>query len=83
MQTNSITIPATAEAIRKEWLSLGFTEGAPPHVAADLIDIDRRIYARMRCAACGHGGHKVQPFHREREYRLLCACRKCGSGLEV
>jgi hypothetical protein len=83
MQTNLTTIPVTAGALEREWLAQGFAEGPPAHVAADLVDIDRRIYSRMRCVACGHGSHKVQPYHRGREYRLLCSCRKCNSGVEA
>ena len=82
MNTVKITtsIP-TATSIEHEYHLLGFTKGAPPHVPAEFVQADIRIYARLKCP-CGHRGHKVQPWHRGREYRLLATCRKCAAGVQ-
>ena len=61
---------------------LGFTDGAP-HIPPAFVQADVRIYRGMRCGFCRGRGHAVKPMHRGREYRLLCACRKCGSGMEA
>jgi len=73
----------SAKALEHEWCALGFENGAPSHVPDELVQADIRIYHRLQCGACGHRGHKVTPYHRGSEYRLLCACRKCSSGLEA
>jgi hypothetical protein len=71
------------QRIGAELRRLGFVDGPPPHVPASIVDIDRRIYSRLNCGACGHRGHKVTPTHWGREYRLLCRCRKCGNEMEA
>ena len=68
-----------AEKLAAELRRIGFVEGPPSHIAPEVVDIDRRIYSRLKCGECGHRGHKVTPTHRGREYRLLCRCRKCGN----
>jgi hypothetical protein len=83
IQTRTTTNPPTAAALESDWRSIGFTEGAPPHVPAALVASDVRIYRNGRCSACGHGGQAVKPFHKRREYRLLCSCRSCGAGSEA
>lgn len=83
MQTTvTTTAVIAADTLAAELELLGFVEGAPPHIPADLVAGDVASYRRMRCASCGRGGHKVQPYHRGREYRLLCSCIRCGAGKE-
>jgi hypothetical protein len=83
MKTTTATKTATSKNLTAELRRLGFVEGAPPHVPASIVDIDRRIYSRLRCGQCGHRGHKVTPMHRGSCYRLVCQCRKCGSEMEA
>jgi len=81
MNQTIISTP-TAEAIERDLRAMGFTKGAPCHIPPHLVAGDVASYRRMRCAACGHGGHCVAPWHRGREYRLLATCRKCAAGIE-
>jgi len=82
MQT--ITNHKTTEAgIAAELRRLGFVEGAPPHIAPALVDADIRIYNHLACPSCRKRGMRVQPYHRGREYRLVCSCRKCGAEQEA
>jgi hypothetical protein len=71
------------QGIGAELRRLGFVNGPPAHIPAPIVDIDRRIYSRLKCGECGHRGHMVTPTHRGREYRLLCRCRKCGNEMEA
>jgi hypothetical protein len=71
--------PAAALLVRELQL-LGFTEGAPPHIAAEVVAADVRIYSRLTCGSCRGRGMKVTAYHRGRAYRLLASCRKCGAG---
>ena len=73
----------TAEALEQGLRLIGFTEGAPPHISAAIVQADQRIYKVMRCGVCRGRGHKVSAFHRGREYRLVCECRHCGAGMEA
>jgi hypothetical protein len=80
---NILTIIPSVETLKNEWLALGYQPGAPSHMHADMVQADLRIYRGLKCAACGHRGHKVQPYHRRQEYRLLCTCRQCGNQTEA
>lgn len=82
IQSTTVTT-ATEHALVRELRTLGFVEGPPPHIAPALVSADVRIYRNLRCAECGHRGHKIQPMHRGREYRLLCSCRQCGNQCEA
>ncbi|HWG47709.1 MAG TPA: hypothetical protein VN688_33400 [Gemmataceae bacterium] len=81
MNQTIVSIPS-ASSIEVEYRALGFTEGPPSHIPIEYVQSDVRIYARLKCAACKHRGHKVTPWHRRRDYRLLAACRNCGAGIE-
>lgn len=70
-------------SLAQELQQLGFTEGIPSHIPPAIVAADVRIYRVQRCGECGHRGHKVTPFHRGSQYRLVCACRKCGSEMEA
>jgi hypothetical protein len=61
----------------------GFRQGPPPHLHADMLLSDMDTYSALECAVCGHGHHKVTPWHRGREYRLRCVCRACGNAVEM
>jgi hypothetical protein len=71
------------EGIGAELRRLGFIEGPPSHISPTIVDIDRRIYARLKCGACGHRGHKVIPMHWGSTYQLVCACRRCHNEMEA
>jgi hypothetical protein len=79
MNTTTATRTATAKSLAEELRRTGYVDGAPSHVPASIVDIDRRIYSRLKCGECGHRGHKVMAMHRGSCYRLVCACRKCGN----
>ena len=84
MNSLNLTTRRTAtEGIGAELRHLGFVEGPPPHISPAIVGIDRRIYSRLKCGACGHRGHKVTPMHRGNCYRLVCKCRKCGAEMEA
>jgi hypothetical protein len=83
MQTITTDSTVTVRKIIEELRRLGFVEGAPPHIAPAIVDIDRRVYSRLRCGQCGHRGHKVQPMHRGSTYKLVCACRRCHNEMEA
>lgn len=68
-------------SLEQKLRQLGFAEGAPPHIPPAIVAADIRIYRVLRCE-CGHRGHSVQPLHRDRAYRLVCSCRKCGHQVE-
>ncbi|HTU21791.1 MAG TPA: hypothetical protein VMG10_27380 [Gemmataceae bacterium] len=70
-------------SLAEELHHLGYTEGAPSHIPPTVVAADMRIYRVQRCGECGSRGHKVIPFHRGRQYRLVCSCRKCGSEMEA
>ncbi len=72
-----------AENLAAELRRLGFVEGPPPHIAPEVVDIDRRVYSRLKCGACGHRGHQVTPMQSGSVYRLVCQCRKCGNEVEA
>ena len=80
---NILTITPSAETLKREFLALGYVEGAPAHIPQGIVAADLRIYRNARCASCGHRGSKVQPYHRREEYRLLCTCRRCGTETEA
>jgi hypothetical protein len=71
------------EGIGAELRRLGFIKGPPSHISPVIVDIDRRIYSRLKCSECGHRGHKVIPMHRGSCYRLVCACRRCHNEMEA
>jgi hypothetical protein len=77
------TITPIPTALEREWRRLDYVEGPPFYVDPVTLAIDARSYRRMVCAECNHRGHKFKAFHRGREYRLLCICRKCGVGVEA
>jgi hypothetical protein len=81
MQTT--TSHPTASELEADWRAIGFVHGAPVSMPPALVAADVRIYRALRCADCGHRGHVVKAFHRQREYRLLCRCRSCGAGSEA
>ncbi len=61
----------------------GFRDGPPPHLRAEMLMEDIESYSTLDCEECGHGRQRVYPFHRAREYRLVCVCRGCGNATEV
>jgi hypothetical protein len=77
-----IRLPATAQEMEREWREQGWIEGAPAHIPPELLLDDFRLYARLRCGQCGSRRHRVTAFHVGRDYRLLCCCKECGTGME-
>jgi hypothetical protein len=61
----------------------GFLEGPPDDLSVEFLMADIDSYSRLECEECGHQRHEVKPFHRGRQYRLVCVCRKCGNAVEV
>jgi hypothetical protein len=76
------TIPL-AERIIDSLKSLGWEEGAPPHVSADSQAIDRRTASAVRCSMCGRKGGRYVPMHRVDRYRALSACQHCFGATEI
>ncbi len=77
------SVPSAAElALQLE--AEGFRAGAPPHVPAEWLAIDRRECRRMRCPACRQRMHPL-PFHNPISgcYRMLVVCRHCGAAQEA
>lgn len=72
-------------SLEQELLQLGFSAGAPANVPPEVVATDVRIYRSMRCAACAQRRHAVIPYHRGREYRLVCTCQnpKCKQQTEA
>ncbi len=61
----------------------GFRQGPPSHLHCDMLIADIDAYSTLECEVCGHGHHAVKPYHRGREYRLVCVCRHCGNKVEM
>lgn len=78
-----MTHTPTAHDLIDELRAEGFQEGPPPHLHAESLMEDLASYSTLECEVCGHGRHSVQPFHRGREYRLVCVCRACGNAVEM
>jgi hypothetical protein len=57
---------------------LGYLPGAPAHVPAEAVAIDRRVYRATRCGSCGRRGLRFTPWHRGHQYRGLATCPRCG-----
>lgn len=60
----------------------GYHIGAPSLEAAE---IDSGVAANATCEVCGHTGMDYEPYTRpapHRSYRVVAACRECGSGFE-
>jgi hypothetical protein len=81
--TRTPATATTAEALDREWRSLGFVAGAPPRVSPDGRAIDKRVCRHLKCAACRRRGLDYRPFRRGDDYRVLAACLHCGAGEEV
>lgn len=77
--TLSLFTPNLIDQLREQ----GFVEGPPAHLSAEFLMADLASYSRLHCEACGHKRHNVNPYHRGREYRLACVCRKCGHACEM
>ncbi len=76
-------LTTTAPNLIDELRADGFREGPPAHLDAQALRADLRSYSRLECEQCGHKRHKVTPWHRGREYRLVCSCRACGNATEM
>ncbi|MHB1422108.1 MAG: hypothetical protein ACYC3I_02705 [Gemmataceae bacterium] len=76
-----MTHPVNALELTQELMADGFREGPPAHLHAEMVMEDIDSYSTLECEACGHGRHKVTPFHRGSEYRLACVCRSCGNAV--
>jgi hypothetical protein len=57
----------------------GWLPGAPPHVPANVVRADRRVYARCRCPACGRRGLRTAAQHNGPRYRVVGRCGWCGA----
>jgi hypothetical protein len=77
------TCTPTHLPVETELAALGFQPGAPPHVPAEIQNIDRRVYRVQRCPACGRRGMRFRPFHRGGEYRAIVRCPACHRIEEV
>lgn len=78
-----MTLSTTTPDLIDELQADGFREGPPSHLRVELLLDDIASYSHLQCEQCGHGRHFVKPFHRGREYRLVCVCRSCGNATEV
>jgi hypothetical protein len=76
------TTHQTATALEAAFRAEGFTPGAPPHVSADCLAIDRRVCRQSRCPACRKRGLAFRPYHCGQRYRGLAVC-SCGAGEEI
>ena len=55
-------------------------EPAPP--ATVVVEIDRGVAARARCAGCGRVGLRYAPYTKAGSYRALAVCPACGEARE-
>jgi hypothetical protein len=58
---------------------IGWAPDAPPHILAEVVQADRRIYSQCRCSACGRRRLKTTAQRDGRRYRILGKCRQCGA----
>lgn len=78
-----MTTTASAPSLSADLVADGFRSGPPRHMHSECLMADLESYSSLECEACGHGRHRVHPYHRDREYRLVCVCRQCGRQTEV
>lgn len=69
------TQPTEAQPAR--WLP-----GAPSHVDAATLAIDRRVVRRARCPQCGHRGLKPHAQQQGTHYRVIGRCCHCRARTE-
>ena len=60
-----------------------WTDGAPAHVPAAAVEIDRRVCRALKCDRCGKRGLSFKPQHSGRRYRVLGVCPACGHANEM
>lgn len=77
-----VTTSTPAAAMLEQLEAEGFLSGKPPHVAEEMLALDRRVYSRMACPECGRRSLQLHPFRQGRQYRCLAVC-PCGAAEEV
>jgi hypothetical protein len=82
MPAVSLALPHETDLARRALLAAGFTPGAPAHVPALAVEIDRKCCRAMRCARCNRCCQH-EPYRRAGEYRALAVCAACGWCEEV
>jgi hypothetical protein len=74
--------PASAKALRRQFLAEGFRPGIPPGLSAEVLAVDLGVYRRQRCGLCRRR-MKVKVYTDGTRHRLLCGCRHgCGFAVE-
>jgi hypothetical protein len=72
-------VPSLAEQLLAE----GWSPGAPSHVTAEALSIDRQTSRVLACEHCGKASLDFNPYHRGRRCRVIGTCPACSSDVEL
>jgi hypothetical protein len=62
---------------------LGYKPGAPRHVHAECVEIDRQVAAEADCDCCGRHGLDAHAYGHGRSYRVVASCPACEHAVEM
>lgn len=62
-----------------EYKRRGFKIGVPDFISWEMVEVDLKVYRRMKCEVCHARRLRVTPMHRGDIYILACVCQVCSA----